>query len=120
MLGFLGTVLGISQALGGIQVGPDNDFSAMLGGLRESLYVAFDTTALALVLSIVLMFLQFLVDRFETQLLDIVDARAKDEVQALFKEEAFLDPKTTALERLGRTVIAVSYTHLTLPTKRIV
>lgn len=109
MLGFLGTVLGISQALGGIQVGPDNDFSAMLGGLRESLYVAFDTTALALVLSIVLMFLQFLVDRFETQLLDIVDARAKDEVQALFKEEAFLDPKTTALERLGRTVIATSH-----------
>lgn len=109
MLGFLGTVLGISQALGGIQVGPDNDFSAMLGGLRESLYVAFDTTALALVLSIVLMFLQFIVDRFETQLLDTVDARAKDEVQALFKEEAFLDPKTSALERLGRTVIATSH-----------
>lgn len=109
MLGFLGTVLGISQALGGIEVGPDNDFGTMLGGLRESLYVAFDTTALALVLSIVLMFLQFVVDRFETQLLDTVDARAKDEVQALFKEDAFLDPKTSALERLGRTVIATSH-----------
>ena len=48
MLGFLGTVLGISQALGGISVGPDNDFQQMMGGLQGSLYVAFDTTALAL------------------------------------------------------------------------
>ena len=70
MLGFLGTVLGISQALGGINVGPDNDFQQMMDGLRGSLYVAFDTTALALTLSMVLMFGQFLVERFETQLLE--------------------------------------------------
>ena len=69
MLGFLGTVLGISQALGGINVGPDNDFSQMMTGLQSSLYVAFDTTALALTLSMVLMFGQFLVDRFDTELL---------------------------------------------------
>ena len=34
MLGFLGAVLGISQALGGINVGPDNDFQQMMNGLR--------------------------------------------------------------------------------------
>ena len=32
MLGFLGTVLGISQALGGINVGPDNNFQDMMNG----------------------------------------------------------------------------------------
>ena len=77
MLGFLGTVLGISQALGGINVGPDNDFGQMMSGLQSSLFVAFDTTALALTLSMVLMFGQFLVDRFETQLLQAVDYRVR-------------------------------------------
>ena len=84
MLGFLGTVLGISQALGGINVGPDNDFQQMMDGLRGSLYVAFDTTALALTLSIVLMFGQFLIERFESQLLVLVDQRAKSEIAFQF------------------------------------
>ncbi len=84
MLGFLGTVLGISQALGGINVGPDNDFQQMMDGLRGSLYVAFDTTALALTLSMILMFGQFLVERFETQLLELVDQRAKQEINSNF------------------------------------
>lgn len=84
MLGFLGTVLGISQALGGISVGPDNDFQQMMNGLRGSLYVAFDTTALALTLSMLMMFGQFLIERFETQLLLLVDHRAKFEIASQF------------------------------------
>ena len=80
MLGFLGTVLGISQALGGINVGGDNNFQTMMDGLRGSLYVAFDTTALALTLSMFLMFCQFLVDRFESQLLLLVDQKAQTEI----------------------------------------
>ncbi len=84
MLGFLGTVLGISQALGGIAVGPENDFQQMMGGLQGSLYVAFDTTALALSLSMVLMFCQFLVDRFEVQLLELVDQKTRREVARQF------------------------------------
>jgi biopolymer transport protein ExbB/TolQ len=84
MLGFLGTVLGISQALGGISVGPENNFQQMMDGLRGSLYIAFDTTALALTLSMIMMFAQFLVERFETQLLELVDQRAKQEVASCF------------------------------------
>ena len=80
MLGFLGTVLGISQALGGIDVGPDNNLQTMMDGLRGNLYIAFDTTALALTLSMLLMFGQFLIDRFETQLLLLVDQRAQGEL----------------------------------------
>ena len=84
MLGFLGTVLGISQALGGISVGPDNDFQQMMGGLQGSLYIAFDTTALALTLSMILMFCQFLVDRFEVQLLELVDQKTRREIARQF------------------------------------
>lgn len=80
MLGFLGTVLGISQALGGIAIGPDNDFQQMMDGLRGNLYIAFDTTALALTLSMLMMFAQFLVERFESQLLRLVDQRARSEI----------------------------------------
>ena len=80
MLGFLGTVLGISQALGGIDVGPDNNLQTMMDGLRGNLYIAFDTTALALTLSMLLMFGQFLIDRFESQLLLLVDQRAQREL----------------------------------------
>ena len=90
MLGFLGTVLGISQALGGINVGPDNDFEQMMNGLRGNLYVAFDTTALALTLSMALMFVLFLVEKFESQLLRLVDQRASHEL-ALYFESSISD-----------------------------
>ncbi len=84
MLGFLGTVLGISEALGGISVGPDNDFQTMMSGLQSSLYIAFDTTALALTFSIVLMFCQFLSDRFESQLLLGADEQSKHQLNQFF------------------------------------
>ena len=72
MLGFLGTVIGITQTLGGL------DFSngqAAVDNLKGGLYVAFDTTALGLVLSIVAIFLQFPVERSEQQLLAAIDER---------------------------------------------
>ena len=92
MLGFLGTVLGISQALGGIAVGPDNDFQQMMDGLKGSLYVAFDTTALALTLSMLLMFGQFLIDRFESQLLQTVDHQAHEEINRHFDLSSDAEP----------------------------
>lgn len=114
MLGFLGTVLGISQALGGISVGPENDFQAMMDGLQGSLYVAFDTTALALTLSMVLMFVQFLVDRFETQLLAMVDQRARSEISLQFETAASnanagdsID-SVASVERLGQHLLAAT------------
>lgn len=108
MLGFLGTVLGISQALGGIQVGPDNDFQAMLNSLRGSLFVAFDTTALALTLSMVLMFFQFFVDRFEIQLLETVQRRTNEELLPLYQGDHAFDSQSQAVEKIGRTVLATT------------
>ena len=105
MLGFLGTVLGISQALGGLNIGPDNDFSAVMGSLQTSLYVAFDTTALALSLSIVLMFCTFLVERFEMQLLDQVDIQARQEIAKQFDFTGKPDSAVQTMERIGRQVL---------------
>lgn len=103
MLGFLGTVLGISQALGGINVGPENDFQQMMDGLRGSLYVAFDTTALALTLSMILMFGQFLVDRFESQLLSLVDQRARGAIAGKFNLS--LSQPEISLEKISGEVV---------------
>lgn len=109
MLGFLGTVLGISQALGGIQVGPENDFQGMLNSLRGSLFVAFDTTALALTLSILLMFFLYFLDRFESQLLETVDQRAIEDLQVVAVDNTFADPQTRIVEKIGRTLMANSH-----------
>ncbi len=106
MLGFLGTVIGISAALGGLSIGPNQDFEAMMSGLRSSLYVAFDTTALALTLSIVMMFVQFVVDRFETQLLSAVDARVNAELVGRFEQLGnHNDPFLQSIEKMNLAVL---------------
>ncbi|MCO8120308.1 MotA/TolQ/ExbB proton channel family protein [Stieleria sp. TO1_6] len=73
MLGFLGTVIGITQTLGGLDFSNGN---AAVDNLKSGLYVAFDTTALGLVLSIVAIFLQFPVEKSEQDLLAAIDHRA--------------------------------------------
>ncbi len=107
MLGFLGTVVGITMALGGMS--PEslvNEPQEAMKGLLGGLSVAFDTTALALSLSIVLMFTQFIVDRVETKLLEIVDSRAGDELIGLFEEVgAAHDPHVASVERMSQSVV---------------
>ena len=72
MLGFLGTVIGITQTLGGLDF---SDGNAAVANLKSGLYVAFDTTALGLVLSVLAIFLQFPVEKSEQRLLAEVDRR---------------------------------------------
>jgi biopolymer transport protein ExbB/TolQ len=74
ILGFLGTVLGITAAIAGVT--PDrleNDLNTVTDGLAE----AFDATALALGLTMLTMFLTYVVDRLEQGVLETVD-RAVD------------------------------------------
>ncbi len=79
MLGFLGTVLGISKTLGQLdtQMLATEQQEAM-NQLTAGLYVAFDTTAIALILTVVSMFIQFGVSRLETNLLSRIDRDAGD------------------------------------------
>lgn len=72
MLGFLGTVIGITQTLGGLDF---SDGIAAVDRLKSGLYVAFDTTALGLVLSVLAIFLQFPVERSDQRLLGEIDRR---------------------------------------------
>lgn len=72
MLGFLGTVVGITQTLGGLDF---TDGNAAVDRLKSGLYVAFDTTALGLVLSVVAIFLQYPVEQAEQSLLGEIDLR---------------------------------------------
>ncbi len=70
ILGFLGTVIGITMAIANVT---PEQLDSSLGDVTGGLAVAFDTTALALALSIVLVFASFLVERTEQQLLADVE-----------------------------------------------
>lgn len=74
MLGFLGTVLGISQTLGQLDMEMLNSQQQQaMNQLTNGLYVAFDTTAIALVLTVISMFIQFAVNRLELNLMQRID-----------------------------------------------
>jgi biopolymer transport protein ExbB/TolQ len=71
IMGFLGTVIGITVAIASLSPTQLENISGVVAGLGT----AFDTTATALALSMVLMFVQFLIDRSEQKLLGAVDGR---------------------------------------------
>ncbi len=101
MLGFLGTVIGITQTLGGL------DFSngtAAVDSLKTGLYVAFDTTALGLVLSVVAIFIQFPIERNEQRLLAEVDARVGILLSSHLPSDEASDNQTALIADLCRGV----------------
>lgn len=103
MLGFLGTVIGITQTLGGL------DFSsgtAAVENLKSGLYVAFDTTAIGLVLSVIAIFLQFPIERSEQRLLAEIDARVGHLVSASLPSDETSDNQTALIADLCRGVQA--------------
>lgn len=70
ILGFLGTVIGITIAIGNLNF---QDYETSMKNVVGGLAIAFDTTALALTLSVVLVFGLFRVERSEQQILDAVE-----------------------------------------------
>ncbi len=70
ILGFLGTVLGITQAISGIT---PEQLQDDIGQLTNGLALAFDATALGLALTMLTMFGSFLVERREQAVLDAVE-----------------------------------------------
>ncbi|MDB5385789.1 MAG: putative biopolymer transport protein [Planctomycetaceae bacterium] len=81
ILGFLGTVIGITMAIANIT--PDQleqSMSEVTGGLA----VAFDTTALSLTLSMILVFVSFVVERGEQQVLGKVESMGMRDIAPLF------------------------------------
>lgn len=103
ILGFLGTVIGITMAIASLNPQALEDSLPMV---TAGLGTAFDTTALALGLSMVLMFTQFFVDRLESRLLAAVDALATDQLSGRFEQlGAVDDPQVAAVRRIADAVI---------------
>lgn len=103
MLGFLGTVVGITQTLGGLDF---SDAQNAVDKLKAGLYVAFDTTALGLVLSVIAIFLQFPVEKKMNQLLGILDQRSIEILSGGFPEESAADEPLQAIAEMNRMVLA--------------
>jgi biopolymer transport protein ExbB/TolQ len=110
MLGFLGTVIGITKVIGDLAKQDMVNVQGAMQGLLSGLYVKFDTTALALGFTVVLMFIQFLVDRLEIQILETVDRNANDELLGRFSAgaAAAADPNVRHIQQMAQTVINAS------------
>lgn len=114
MLGFLGTVVGITNALGdlgkdlgAVNADGGNQLQGAMTGLLSGLYVAFDTTAIALCFSILLMFIKYGIDRTEMELLGQVDKRAAHELIGRFEMVgASSDPQLQSIHRMTQLVVA--------------
>jgi biopolymer transport protein ExbB/TolQ len=100
IMGFLGTVIGITVAIASLSPTQLENISGVVAGLGT----AFDTTATALALSMVLMFVQFLIDRSEQKLLGRVDAAAWESLAGRFQSLATGDGTAQAVARLGEAV----------------
>ena len=107
MLGFLGTVVGITTAIGDLaKADLVNSMDTAMSGLLSGLFVAFDTTAIALSFALMLMFAQFMLDRMETQLLGEVDARVTDELATRFEMVgASSDPQVQSMHRMAQQML---------------
>ncbi len=102
ILGFLGTVMGITLAIANVT--PDQ-LETSLDEVTNGLAVAFDTTALALSLSLVLGFASLFIKRAEEDLLSQIDERSRLEVNRCFpltpdNSHPLLEAETKASESL--------------------
>jgi len=103
ILGFLGTVIGITLAIANLA---PEALEESLPQVTAGLGVAFDTTALALGLSIMLMFAQFLTERAENGLLEQVDHRVDAELVGRFEQLApAASGQLVAVRRMAESVL---------------
>jgi hypothetical protein len=103
ILGFLGTVIGITLALANLA---PQALERSLTEVMAGLSVAFDTTAQALALTMVLMFVKFGVERMEDRLLATVDARVAAELVGRFQfTGAEEDANVASIRRMSEQVL---------------
>lgn len=120
LLGFIGTVLGISQAVSGFSgfletAGEVEQIRTGIGTVTSGLAVAFDTTLLALLLSVLVMIPLVLVERKESRLLLRIEMYINDYLLPRFKEEKNNLNETT----INKAVERVVKTHFPSPEQLI-
>jgi biopolymer transport protein ExbB/TolQ len=103
ILGLLGTVIGITLSIGNLNPQTlEQSVTKVTGGLG----IAFDHTAEALSLTMVLMFLKSWVERVEDRLMAEVDTRVSDELVGRFQASAAgNDPNVAAIRRMSEQVV---------------
>jgi hypothetical protein len=108
IIGFLGTVLGITGAISHIDpatLAQETGLTGVTTGLAE----AFDTTALALFLTMILMFCCYLVERLEQGLLERVDRYVDKELTHRFTRVSTAAAlNSNAMDQHTQTVIGAS------------
>jgi flagellar motor component MotA len=119
ILGFIGTVLGLSQAVGSLSIDTSDPdaLKGAIGNLTGGLGVAFDTTLLGLVLSMILSFPLAAVQKKEDETLTLIDAFCSEKLlprlndshvdQAIKEETALL----LQAENLPEMVNSLSKAH---------
>lgn len=100
IMGFLGTVIGITVAIANLSPSQMENITDVVAGLGT----AFDTTATALGLSMVLMFTHFVVDRQEQSLLQLIDEAAWSALAGRFQTMDADNGTAFAMARLSDAV----------------
>ncbi len=104
IVGMLGTVIGITLAIG--QLSPDQ-LEQSLTSVMAALSIAFDTTAQAMSLMLVLWFGIFGAERVEERLLQRVNQRTAQLLVGRFQQYgAGTDPNVASIRRMGEQVIS--------------
>jgi biopolymer transport protein ExbB/TolQ len=103
ILGLLGTVIGITMAVANLN--PET-LEQSMSKVTHGLGVAFDHTATALALTMVLMFAKAGVERAQDRLSALVDARTAEELVGRFQAGADgYDPHVMVIRRMSEQVI---------------
>ena len=106
ILGFLGTVVGITMAIANVT---PEQLDTSLGEVTDGLAVAFDTTALALTLSLLLVFASNATQRVEQSNLSGIESWSLREVAPLLAEsEGGGGPLRNAEQQAARKMLAES------------
>ena len=108
VLGFIGTVLGLSQAVGGfgavVSSGADLEtLKNALGGVTSGLGTAFETTLIALVAALIVQLLMTLLMRKEEEFLD--DCAAYCYANVTSKLKIFDDPNDDNLSKVSEELL---------------
>lgn len=118
ILGFIGTVMGLSTAVGSLAMGDTADpeaLKASINSLTGGLGVAFDTTLLGLILSMLMSFPMAAVQKKEDETLTLIDAFCTEKLLPKLNDSR--NPTTGALleqaESIPQLVASLARAHET-------
>lgn len=118
ILGFIGTVMGLSSAVGSLAMGDTADpeaLKASITNLTSGLGIAFDTTLLGLILSILMSFPMAAVQKKEDETLTIIDAFCTEKLLPKLNDSrhATTDELLEQAESIPQLVASLARAHET-------